>query len=455
MKLKFLKKNENGRIVFVNSIGSFIVKGLSLFVSLFTTPAFMRYFDNDIVLGVWYTLLSILTWFLTFDLGVANGIRNNLTKAITQEDYESAKKVISSGIVANFLITLVLTIIGVTLINIIDLPKLFNVSTDIIPKDVLFKSTMIIFAGIMIKLLLTTVNALFYSIQKSFINSMLHLCITVLQLLFVSIFKFNSPSEALLAISYAYVFSASVPYIIAGIIIFLTKLRNCVPSIKYVEKEYINKVMGIGVVFFICQILYMIISNTNDFFITNLYGPEFTTEYQIYYRLTNIIAMLFSIALSPIWSIVTKAQTEKNFVWMNKMYKIMKFLGVLVIVFQFAIIPILQFIVNIWLGDEAIEINTITAIAFAVYGSLFIYTSILSTMACGLGKMKYQTIAYSVAVALKLLLIFILKDYISNWTMIIWVSALVLLPYCVGEQISVNKYIKKNIKNSDLSQEGV
>ena len=123
----------------------------------------------------------------------------------------------------------------------------------------------------------------------------------------------------------------------------------------------------------------------------------------------------------------------------------MKAAGCLVIVFQFAIIPMMQFIVNIWLRDKAIVINNMTAVAFAVYGSLFIYTSILSTMACGLSKMKLQTIAYLLAVILKLVMIFVLKEYITNWVMIIWVSSLVLIPYCIGEQIAVDRYIKKNI----------
>lgn len=63
-----------------------MVKGLSIIVTFATTPLFIHYFNNNEILGIWYTLLSILIWFLNFDLGIGNGIRNNVVKAIANND---------------------------------------------------------------------------------------------------------------------------------------------------------------------------------------------------------------------------------------------------------------------------------------------------------------------------------------------------------------------------------
>lgn len=75
----------NTKIVIRNTFYAFVIKGIALAISFFSTPAFIRYFDNNEVLGLWYTLLSILTWFLSFDLGIGNGIRNHLVVAITEK----------------------------------------------------------------------------------------------------------------------------------------------------------------------------------------------------------------------------------------------------------------------------------------------------------------------------------------------------------------------------------
>lgn len=91
--LKIVKNlNPNEKIIVKNTFWAFVVKGGALVVSLFTTPAFIRYFNNNTILGVWYTLLSVLIWFLNFDLGLGNGIRNNLVKAYAENDEDGIKK---------------------------------------------------------------------------------------------------------------------------------------------------------------------------------------------------------------------------------------------------------------------------------------------------------------------------------------------------------------------------
>ena len=101
-----------------------------------------------------------------------------------------------------------------------------------------------------------------------------------------------------------------MPVVIAGIIVFQRELKGCRPSLRYIDSVHIKAIMHIGALFFICQILYMIIANTNEFFITNLYGAGFTTDYTFYYKLSTIGTMLISLGLTPVWSVVTKAQAE-------------------------------------------------------------------------------------------------------------------------------------------------
>ncbi|KMK90187.1 hypothetical protein VL03_22060, partial [Rossellomorea marisflavi] len=98
--LKYLNKykttgNENTKIIVSNAFGAFIVKGGSLIISLITLPAYIKYFGDQNILGFWFTLLSILTWILTFDLGIGNGLRNNLVHALVKRDELLAKRYIT------------------------------------------------------------------------------------------------------------------------------------------------------------------------------------------------------------------------------------------------------------------------------------------------------------------------------------------------------------------------
>lgn len=436
----------NDRIVLKNTFFAFVVKGGSLIISLLMTPAFIKYFNDNAVLGVWYTLLSVLIWFLNFDMGIGNGIRNNLVKDFASNDYKSAQKTISSGLVSNIAVTIVLSIIGITLILNTNLNWLYNIDDGVVSYKSLLLSTIFVFSAIMLRFMLTTIGSIFYAIQKSAINSFLALCVSILQLGFVLVFRFSTPEEALIGLSLAYLGISNIPVIIAGVVVFLTKLKQCRPSIKAVKKENIKSVLGIGFTFFLCQILYMCIVNTNELLITNIYGPESTTNYTFYYKITSLISMVVTLAMTPIWSIITKAMAEKDYIWLNKLYKKVKLFGLLAIVVQFLFIPFQQIFFNIWLRENTITVDYSIAIAFACFGGAFVYSGILSTIVCGMARMKLQAICYTVGVLLKFALIFIFYNSFGNWSIVVWGNVLVLAPYCIIQHIDLNRYIKSLTK---------
>lgn len=437
---------QNNKIILKNTIGAFVVKGAGLLISVLSMPALIRYFNNNEVLGIWFTMLSMLIWFLNFDLGIGNGIRNQLTKDITLKDEVSAKTTISSGFFSIGIVSIVLIIIGIVLISWIDLNWLFNVSTELLSAQTLRTATIAIFIAIMLRFTLTFVSSIFYAMQKSALNNLLNLLVHVLQLVFVVSFHFQNLEDALVYLAVSYVFITNIPVIIAGIYVFIKPLKQCRPSLNFISKERVKDIMSIGAVFFTCQILYMIIVNTNEFLVTKLYGASYTAEYSFYYKVTSIVAMLVTLGMTPIWSVVTKALTEKNYVWLNKLYVTIKRLGWLIVAFQFLLVPFMQYVMDFWLGKGIVIIRTETAIAFAVFGSVFVISSMLSTIVCGMARMKLQTICYSIGVVLKLVVDFSFYKVYHYWDLIVWSNVLVLLPYIIVQIIDLNRFFKVHIK---------
>lgn len=439
------KSGENSKILIKNTSGAFVVKGLSLVVSLLTTPAFISYFNDNQVLGVWYTLLSCLIWFLNFDLGIGNGIRNQLVKDFASGDKKSIRETLSSGFISVLITTLALSLIGVVIIYNSNLNLLFGIDENILSQRTLLLSTSLIFIGIMLRFLLTTVSSVFYALQKSAVNNFLGLCVSILQFLFVFFFHFDNNEEALIYLSAAFIAISNLPTIIAGGLIFFKSLRDCFPSLNFVTKNRVRQVVGIGMVFFLCQILYMLLVNTNEFLVTYFYGSEYTAEYTFYYKLTSVISMMVTLAITPIWSVVTKAQAEKNYIWLNSLYSKIKIFGLVAILLQFLVVPFLQLIMDLWLGINTVEVSIPTAIAFACFGGCFVYSSLLSTIVCGLARMKTQAICYGVGVALKFIIIGVANAHSVKWDIVVWSNVAVLLPYMIIQQIELNKYFKMTI----------
>lgn len=429
---------ENSKIIIKNVIGSFAVKGLSLIVSFVTTPLFIHYFNENRMLGLWYTLLSVLVWVLNFDLGLGNGIRNHLVKALSCHDMEDARRIISSGMFSVGVVTIVLTLAGIFLISLINLNGLFNVEADVVSPETLRLSAIYVFLAIMLRFFLTTVTSVFYALQKTAVNNILTLCVSVLQMFYVLLAHFTSPEDALLHISFAYIFLSNLPVVVAGIWVFHKKLKSCRPSIRYVDLAHIKSITGIGAMFFVCQILYMLIANTNEFIVTSLYGVEATAEYTFYYKLTTLGTMVITLALSPIWSVVTKAQAEGDYVWLNKLYRYIKLGGVSVFVIQLLLVPFIPWMMNVWLGDGVVQGSYSTAVAFALFSSVFLYSGMLSTIASGMSMLKTQTISYVVAISIKIIGLAILYRC-TSWNIVVWINTIALLPYIIAQQYVLNK----------------
>lgn len=340
--LNFIRNiNGNTKTIAKNAFYSFVIRGFALAISFFSTPAFIRYFQNNEVLGVWYTLLSILTWFLAFDLGVGNGIRNHLVIAIAEKKKENIKQILASGFASVIGITLILTIVGWWLICTINLNSLFNIPDNLISSEVLRKCTILVFIAIMMRFMLTTVSSIFYALQRSAVNSFLSLCVSILQFLFIIAFHYENVETALVNISWAYLLICDVPVIVAGIWVFFTDFKDCRPTIKSVTKEAAKKIMGIGLIFFFCQIFYLIIANTNEFFVSHYWSPTATADYSFYYRIIMLVSMGVSLALTPTWSMITKAYAEKNYHWLKNLYRSFQLVGYFIILAEFALVPFL------------------------------------------------------------------------------------------------------------------
>ena len=89
------------------------------------------------------------------------------------------------------------------------------------------------------------------------------------------------------------------------------------------------------------------------------------------------------------------------------------------------------------------------AFSFAVFASTFIYSGMLSTMVCGLGRMKLQLYSYGIAVAVKFVVVGLLYETFG-WQMVVWINAIVIGLYCIVQQIDLDRYFS-HMKQTTVS----
>lgn len=88
------------------------------------------------------------------------------------------------------------------------------------------------------------------------------------------------------------------------------------------------------------------------------------------------------------------------------------------------------------------------ALAFAIYGSVFIYNVILTTIANGVGYLKTQLICYSIGAIAKVPIIIVLNKYINSWIIVVFVNIFILTMFCIVQTYWLNKFIKVKLNKS-------
>jgi O-antigen/teichoic acid export membrane protein len=440
---RFQSTNGRNRLIIKNVAASFLIKGGALLLALLTMPAYMRYFENQQILGMWFTILSVLTWVLNFDMGLGNGLRNHLVGAIAENDSMKIKKYISSAYGMIFGIVALLLIISHVCFPFINWNTVFNVPHAAISSEVLLETVQIVFTGILLQFLLRLITSVLYALQKSAIPSLLSLITTAIILVFVLTVNSGSVEENLKMLAYANVIAVNLPLLIASVIVFRTYLKSCGPHIKYFDKKYSIDVIKLGGAFFWLQIMYMLITNTNDFLISWLSGPENVVYYQIYRKPFMLVSTIFALALTPIWSAVTQAIAENDHKWISRLYSKLKILAAITIAGEFLMITILQLFVNIWLGDRAIDVDVRYALVFATAGSMFIWNGVISSIVNGIGQLKIQFIFLTVGVIIKFPIAFVLTGLTGAWIGVVASDIFAMLLYCLIQPIWINKYLKE------------
>lgn len=446
-RIKKLLSDKDERNLIYNILMAFGVKGISLFISLFSMPLYIKYFDDDAALGIWYTILSMISWINLCDLGLGNGLRNKLTEMLAKGNQKKARECISSTYAALSVIIIPVFLLLAVLLMFVDLNSFFNISSKVIDNRSLLIAMLILLFGIAVHFIIKLINNVIYAIQKSSMNNVLSLFSSALPLLYVFAFPGGDIGENLIRLSVVHAISINLPLLVASIVLFRTRmLKDCAPSFRFVKFSTAKEMLNFGMQFFLAQIFFMFLISTNEVFITKMFSPDDVVNYSIYYRLFTAVGSLFMLALTPMWSKITKDIAQKNYRKIRATNHVLYGIASIAVVGELLMVPILQILINIWLGEKAIAVNYVFGLVFAVFGGLYILNVVLTTVANGMGDLKSQIVFYGIGSVLKIPVLLVLKIVFDSWIVVVAFNAAVLLVFCLYQLLWVEKKINKLIR---------
>jgi O-antigen/teichoic acid export membrane protein len=389
MIVRFFKKYSSNRTqkANLNTFLSLFFRGVSILLSFILVTLTINYIKPDIY-GVWLTLTSLVGWIAMFDIGIANGLKNKLSESLAAKNYEQGKMYVSTTYVIISFIAIGLVCIYLIFHQLVNWQSVFN--SPFIPENKLRNMVSIVAVLFLLKFVADIINVVAAAFQMVAVSSFLLFLSNLGITLSVWILsKTTAPNMVLLAICLSLIpFLISV---ISSLFLFNTSFKNVKPSFEKVNFKQSRGILSLGWQFFVLQIVVVIIFQTDNIIIAQFFEPKEVTNFNVAYKYYSILAIVFSIVLTPYWTAFNEAYFNNEISWIkSSVQKLIKIFLASILVSGLMIAVSASFF-RIWVGDE-VKISISLSVWLCLYIAIMNWNSIFSNFLNGIGKIRLQMI---------------------------------------------------------------
>jgi len=388
IKSFFYKGHERSIKAKRNIVFSFVIKGLNILISLILVPLTINYI-NPTQYGIWLTLSSIVSWMSFFDIGLGSGLRNKFTEAVTKGKHKLAKIYISTTYFILTTITISVFLSFLVINQFIDWAKILN--TDSYLKNELSILAIIVVGFFCLQFVFQLITTIVTANQEPAKASLFGFIGNFFSLLVIYILTKTS-NGSLLKLGFSLGIMPVIVLFIASLFLFSNEYKKYSPTIKFIKLKYAKNLTGLGLKFFFIQIAAIVLFQTNNIIIAQLFGPEQVTPYNIAFKYFGVITMIAGIIMTPFWSAFTEAWVKKDFEWIKNTVRKLQYLWVVLFLLSIVILFMSSIVYDFWLGDK-VKISFSLSAAMCIYVLIIVWNMIYVQFINGVGKIRVQLLS--------------------------------------------------------------
>ncbi len=368
-----------------NIFASFIIKGCNIAISLVLVPLTIHYV-NPTQYGIWLTLSSIIGWFAFFDIGFGNGLRNKFAEALARNDHQLARIYLSTTYAILGIIILCLLVIFLIINPFLDWTSILNTPASMAAE--LSTLAILVFVFFCLQFILQLITTIITANQQPAKASFFNFLGSLFSLTVIFILT-KTTSGSLINLALSLGFTPVLVLTASSIWFYTHDYKKYAPSIRYVKFSYARELMGLGLKFFIIQIATVVLYETSNLIIAQLFGPAQVTPYNVAYKYFGIIPMVMGIFMTPFWSAFTEAWVKQDIAWIKATMKKLQLLWVILTLVTLLMLLLSNIVYRFWVGSE-ILISINISLAMASYVIINAWNGIYSQFVNGVGKIKLQ-----------------------------------------------------------------
>lgn len=286
-------------------------------VSFVSVPLTITYLGAERY-GMWVTISSLLAWLQLADLGLANSLTNAIAEANGEDRPDLARRSIATAFAVMTGIALFLGAIVAIVYPFINWAALFNVHTPAAQAEA--GPTIIIGAAVFLgSFPLSLVGRIYTAYQEGSIANYWAAAANALSLisvvlvtqlhgnLVVLVFAFSGTQLLVSGVSVIWLFTWHKP-----------ELRLQWRDVRLASSK---KLLKTGWMFFVVQIAWLLIFQTDNLIIAHFAGADQVTPYSITYRLFGYTTLLPTLVFTNLWPAYTEAMTRKDVNWVQRTFR--------------------------------------------------------------------------------------------------------------------------------------
>lgn len=308
------RSSERNRRVVASAAAGLLLRGSAFVVILITVPLTLG-FLGPIRFGLWMTLASFIALLSVTDLGIGNGVLNNVARAFGQGDRAAARGYLASGFLALTGIAVLLGVVFLMMYPLVSWASLYNVAGDPTAAAEAGPATAAFVATFLMGLPLGLVGQVRSAYQEGFVQSAFSGLgnLATLALLIAAIAVGASLPVLVLAITAGPIVAA-----IINVFVLLRIQRPWLtPRPSDVTIKALRSVVSVGLGFLVLQVAYGVAFSSDPLVVAHVVGPAAVADYSVVYRLFAIPGGLAFIALLPLWPAYREAIWRSDIGWVR------------------------------------------------------------------------------------------------------------------------------------------
>lgn len=389
IRKKYSSADTRSKKMYKNTAAMIGIRGISMILTLISAPIMLHHVDRADY-GVLLTLTSIVGWVGYMDIGLGNGLRNKLPEFIANNDFNSAKKIVSSCYATLAIYVALIITVFLIISPFVDWLEVLNSPTS--DAKEIRELTNVVFIAFCIQFLLGLLNSILFAYQMPAFQSLFTFAGQALALiaLIIQVFVFNITS----VLQIGAVNSIIPPLVLfcGSICLFYTRLSKIAPSLMYVDLKSVSGILSLGVKFFVLQMITIVLFQANSIIIARVVNPEAVVEYNLAFKYVSLLTMIFTIVITPVWSATTDAYIRNDFTWIKKTISFSQKVCIISIIIGILMLFVSKYVYGIWLGKDAINISYSTTGLILLYISFEMLYKVYGTIINGTGKVFAQMI---------------------------------------------------------------